>query len=173
MNPAVLQSSFWRSCMSNASAIEFANSGISLSSAPINPDWILDGAPVARAHQIYRSRDGAADTFIWECSASRFNWFCSVDETVYIIEGSVVVRDEAGIYNHLQAGSTIFFPAGSRAEWQVDQNVRKISFCCVPLTRKLIAARYMYRRLKRLIGHGSGEQERAPILLGHGTAQSN
>jgi uncharacterized cupin superfamily protein len=159
--------------MSIATAIEFANSGMALSSAPINPDWILDGAPVARAQQIYRSRDGAADTFIWECTPGRFNWFYGVDETAFIIEGSVVVRDEAGIYNHLQAGSTIFFPAGSRAEWLVDQYVRKIAFCRVPLTRKLIAARYIYRRLKGLIGQGSGEHEGAPIVLGHGTAPTS
>ena len=159
--------------MSIATAIKFANSGIALSSAPINTDWILDGAPVARAQQIYRSRDGAADTFIWECTAGRFKWFYSADETVFIIEGAVVVWDDAGIYNHLQGGSTIFFPAGSRAEWLVDRYVRKIAFCRVPLTRKLIAARYVYRRFKRLIGQGSGEREAAPILLGHGTAHSS
>jgi hypothetical protein len=82
----------------------------------------------------------------------------------------VDVRNEAGIYIRLPAGSTIFFSAGSRAEWLVDQYVRKISFCRIPLTRKLIAARYMYRRLKRLLGRESGEKEAAPILLGHGTA---
>lgn len=143
--------------MSVATAIKFANSGIALSPAPINPDWVLCGAPVARSQQIYRSKDGAADSFIWDCTAGRFNWFYVTDETVYVIEGSVVVRDEERIYNHLQAGSTIFFPAGSKAEWLVDKYVRKIAFCRVPLTRKLIAARYMYRRIERLFGRGSCE----------------
>jgi uncharacterized protein len=158
--------------MNIATAIRFANSGIALSPAPINPDWILDGAPVTRAQQIYRSRDGAADTFIWECTAGRFNWFYTVDETVFLIEGSVVVRDEAGTYNHLQAGSTIFFPAGSRAEWFVQKYVRKIAFCRVPLTRKLIAARYMYRGLKRLIGRGYEPNESAFMFSGGKPAQS-
>jgi uncharacterized cupin superfamily protein len=159
--------------MAIATAIRFANSGIALSSAPINPDWILGGAPVARAQQIYRSKDGAADTFIWECTAGRFNWFYVIDETVYVIEGSVVVRDEEGIYNHLQAGSTIFFPAGSKAEWLVDKYVRKIAFCRVPLTRKLIAARFMYRRIRRLFGRASGAQEAAHMLRGRDSAHSS
>jgi uncharacterized protein len=137
--------------MISSTAIEFANSRIPLSPAAINPEWILEGNPIARAQQIYRSRDGAADTFIWECTAGRFNWVYGVDETVYLIEGSVVVKDESGIYNHLQAGSTMFFPAGSTAEWTVHRYVRKIAFCRVPLTRKLIAARNVYRSFKRLL----------------------
>jgi uncharacterized protein len=158
--------------MNIATAIKFANSGIVLSPAPINPAWILAGAPVTRAQQIYRSRDGAADTFIWECTAGRFNWFYSVDETVFLIEGSVIVRDEAGIYNHLQAGSTMFFPAGSRAEWTVHKYARKIAFCRVPLTRKLIAARYMYRGFKRLIGRGYDPDESALMFSGGKSAQT-
>jgi uncharacterized protein len=156
--------------MTIATAIEFANSDITLALAPIHPDWILDGAPVARTQQIYRSRDGAADTFIWECTAGRFNWFYRADETVFIIEGSVVVRDEAGTYNHLQAGSTMFFPAGSRAEWTVRRYVRKIAFCRVPLTRKLIAAQYVYRGFKRLIGQGSEGDEVAAMMPGRRSA---
>jgi uncharacterized protein len=100
--------------MNSARAIKIVNSGIALSSASIDPERILDGAPVARAQQIYLSRDGTADTFIWECTAGRFFWHYSADETVFLIEGSVVVRDEAGIYYHLQAGSTIFFRPGRR-----------------------------------------------------------
>jgi uncharacterized cupin superfamily protein len=159
--------------MSIANAIKFAHSSIALSPAPINPDWILDGAPVARDRQLYRSNDESADTFIWDCTAGRFNWYYNVDETVFLIEGAVVVRDETGALNHLQAGSTMFFPAGSKAEWTVHRYVRKIAFCRVPLTRKLIAARYVYRGFKRLIGQGYAGNEAAAMFHGGTHAQSN
>lgn len=152
--------------MTVTTAIEFAGSNVPLSSSPINPDWILEGAPVARIRLLYQSRDGTTDTYLWECSAGRFNWYYSVDETVFLIEGSVVVRDETGTFNHLQAGSTIFFPAGSRAEWNVPRYVRKIAFCRTPLTKKIMAVRRVYRGIRRLLGRGSGDTASASMFLG-------
>ncbi len=111
---------------------EYRDSDTIASPAPINPDWTLDGALVARAQQIHRSKDPAADTFIRGCRAGRFNRSYKVHETVFMTEGSVVVRDEPGIYDHLPAGSAIF---SDRIEGRVVcQTVRGRSpsavFCC-------------------------------------------
>ena len=81
-----------------------------LLTAPINADWILEGKPVARNALLSRSDDGDAFTVIWDCTSGAFEWRYSIDETVYILEGSVIVEDEAGGIRRLEAGATVFFP---------------------------------------------------------------
>jgi uncharacterized protein len=123
----------------------------SLSPSPIHPSWVTEGNPVARNKMLSCSIDGTATTFIWDCTAGRFNWFYDVDETIYVIEGGVLVRDQAGAAHRLRAGDAIFFPAGSRAEWHVEDYIRKIAFCRVPLPQSVAFAKRCYRFLKRLV----------------------
>jgi uncharacterized cupin superfamily protein len=107
-----------------------------LSSAPIPDDWILEGNPVARNKCVASSTDGTASTYIWECTAGRFNWFYGVDETVYLLQGSITVTD--GVESHtLSAGDTFFFASGTQYEWTIDTYVRKVAFMHVPRSRKL------------------------------------
>jgi uncharacterized cupin superfamily protein len=100
---------------------------IALDPAPINADWILEGDPQARNRVVFKSDDGTAWTMIWDCTAGRFNWFYSCDETVHVLMGSVALTTAAGTIT-VGAGSAIFFPAGSWATWQVDLYVRKVAF---------------------------------------------
>jgi hypothetical protein len=132
--------------------IEVGAGNASLSPSPICPDWILEGNPLARNKMVSRSADGNASTFLWDCSAGRFNWFYDIDETVYIIEGSVIIKDAAHGVRQVNAGDTIYFPAGSTAEWTVPRYVRKVAFLRGPLPRPLQIARRTYRSLKRLVG---------------------
>jgi uncharacterized cupin superfamily protein len=142
--------------MSVESVIKLRVEQADLNPSPIHPNWILEGNPVARNRLISSSADGTASTLIWDCTAGRFNWFYGVDETVYVIEGGVVVTDVAGTAHRLRAGDTIFFPAGSRAEWHVEDYIRKIAFCRAPLPRPLVFARRGFRLLKRLMGSRGG-----------------
>jgi hypothetical protein len=59
----------------------------------------------------------------------------------------------------LHAGDTVFFPAGSSAEWTVETYVRKIAFLRVPLPRQVLFAKRVYHSLKRLVGSGRGGKE--------------
>src|SRR6202041_3389634 len=122
---------------------------------PIQAAWILDGRPVARAELLSSSADGTASTYFWDCTAGRFNWFYSFDETFHILEGEVTRKDPAGKSRRVTAGDTVFFPVGSSAEWTVDKYVRKLAFCRVPLPRYLIFARGVARRVKRAVRGGS------------------
>jgi len=106
---------------------------VELKPAPIEPVWVLSGAPVARATEISRSADGASNTMIWDCTAGSFRWFFGVDETVHIIEGEVFVRDDKGNSRLLRAGDIAFFPAGTWMTWRVDHYVRKVAFLRHPL----------------------------------------
>jgi uncharacterized cupin superfamily protein len=137
---------------------------VALNPSPIHPHWVLEGNPIASNKVISSSADGTANTYIWDCTAGRFNWFYHIDETLYLIEGGVVVKDNSGITHRLSAGDAIFFPAGSSAEWHVENYVRKIAFCRVPLPRPLLLARRGYRFLKRLTGNGR-RADSAPAMF--------
>lgn len=152
--------------MSVAKLIEFGVEKVTLGPAGINPDWILEGNPVARNHLLSRSADGNASTWIWECTAGKFNWYYDIDETVYLIEGSVTIKDHAtGKRQHVSAGDTVFFPTGSSAEWVVDTYVRKVAFLRSPLPRSVQVARRLWQSMKRLIGRGGGAKNPVPAMF--------
>ncbi len=102
---------------------------VELVPAPIPTDWILAGTPEARSRQLARSQDGASSVMAWSCTAGRFNWHYTVDETVHIISGEVFVTNEKGEECRLGPGDMAFFPAGSRSTWWVPVEVRKLAVC--------------------------------------------
>jgi len=102
---------------------------VELGPAPIPTDWILAGTPEARSRQLARSQDGASSVMAWSCTAGRFNWHYTVDETVHIISGEVFVTNEKGEECRLGPGDMAFFPAGSRSTWWVPVEVRKLAVC--------------------------------------------
>jgi len=122
-----------------------------LNATPIPAAWILEGEPVARGKRLSGSTDGMASTYMWDCTAGRFNWFYDVDETVCLLEGSVFVKDAAGEQHRLRAGGTFLFPAGSRFEWTVTNYVRKIAFMHIPQSPKILYAKRVYKALMRLV----------------------
>src|ERR1700688_1164055 len=124
---------------------------------PIHSSWILEGEPVARLELLSSSADGTASTYFWDCTAGRFNWFYSFDETFHILEGEVTLKYPSEVSRRVGTGDTVFFPAGSPAEWTVDNYVRKLAFCRTPVPRVLTLARHVVRRLKRAVRGGSPE----------------
>ena len=132
--------------------------------SPIRATWILGGEPVARVALLSSSADGTASTYYWDCTAGRFNWYYAFDETLHILEGSVKLKAPSGNSQLVVAGDTIFFPAGSQAEWTVDKYIRKLAFCRTPLPSYLISARDVGRRLKRLLNGGGKQQESSGLL---------
>lgn len=131
---------------------------------PIRAGWILDGHPVARAELLSSSADGTASTYFWDCTAGRFNWFYSFDETFHILEGAVTLKYPSGVARRVGAGDTVFFPAGSSAEWTVDNYVRKLAFCRTPVPGVLTFARQVVRRLKRAVRGGAAANGGSGLL---------
>ena len=96
---------------------------------PIEPSWILAGAPQARLALHSRAYDDQATTAVWDCTAGTFRWYFGWDETVMILEGEVHVTGEDGSERTLKAGDIAYFPGKSWATWHIDSYVRKIAFC--------------------------------------------
>lgn len=115
--------------------------------APIPRAWILEGNPVARQKRLAGSTDELASTFMWDCTAGRFNWAYDDDEVVHVLEGSAVVEDAAGVRRQLQPGETLLFPAGSSHQWTVPKYIRKIAFLHTPLPPEMRIARGILKGL--------------------------
>ena len=145
--------------------VKFGSTRDKLGPAPIRPSWILEGNPVARNRFLTKSADGAASTYIWDCTAGRFKWHYDIDETVTVVEGSVVVKDQNGDSHKLVAGDTAFFPAGCRAEWTVENYIRKVAILRVPMPKTLLIAKRVYHAFKRFFGGGNKANDAAPAMF--------
>jgi uncharacterized protein len=145
--------------MASENLIEFGTASVALNALPIRPQWVLEGAPVAQYKILSTSSDGTAKTIVWDCTAGRFNWFYDMDETVYVLEGSVLLKDETGTSRRVGSGETVFFRAGSRAEWTVERYIRKIAFLRTPVPKHALLAIRAVRVLKRLTGFGRSNRE--------------
>lgn len=128
---------------------------VKLKASPINPAWILEGAPVARNAVLSRSEDTTACTIFWDCTAGKFNWHYEFDETVHILEGSVIVSSENSPPKRLVAGDVAFFPVGTIAHWHVEDYVRKVAFCRRVLPRQVAPLINMVRRARGLLRGGA------------------
>ncbi len=101
---------------------------IELKPDPIHPAWVLEGSPQARVGLHSRNVDQWAATWVWDCTAGRFNWHFTKEETVMILEGEVKVTNRAGDTYTLGVGSVGYFPGGTWWEWEVPNYVRKLAF---------------------------------------------
>jgi uncharacterized cupin superfamily protein len=115
---------------------------------PIPGEWILEGNPTARRKLLVGSSDDLASTHMWDCTSGRFDWYYGSDEVIYVLEGSVLVEDAAGVKRQLAPGDTFLFPAGTRFHWTVPRYVRKIAFLHAPLSRKMRLVKGIYMFLK-------------------------
>ena len=100
---------------------------VNLSPAPIPKGWITGGAPTARNAVLAVSADRTALTLLWDCTGGSFRWIYDQDETIHILEGKVTLTLQDGRVEQLAAGSIVFFPAGSVADWTVHGYVRKLA----------------------------------------------
>jgi uncharacterized cupin superfamily protein len=109
--------------------IETTNLAVNLTSRPIEPAWIIEGKPDARSCMLSLSADRLASTMVWECSAGKFNWYYDFDETILILEGSIVLESDTMPSKRYVAGDVIFFKDGAHARWHIEDRVRKLAFC--------------------------------------------
>ncbi len=123
---------------------------VDLQPAPINPDWVKRGNPTARNHLLSRSDDTTACTLVWDCTPGEFEWQYDTEETIHILSGQIVLDDGTQPPRRLGPGDVVFFPAGARVHWTVEEHVRKLAFFRRTMPRPLTLAIGVYRWLQRL-----------------------
>ncbi|HZR76808.1 cupin domain-containing protein [Bradyrhizobium sp.] len=132
--------------------IETSNIVVNLTSRPIEPSWIIEGNPVAQSCVLSKSADGLATTIVWECSEGKFNWYYDFDETILILEGSIVLESDAmGGPTRYGPGDVIFFRDGAHARWHVEGRVRKLAFCRTTQPFLLGFAARVFNKIKRVV----------------------
>jgi uncharacterized cupin superfamily protein len=109
--------------------IETSNIVVNLTPKPIEPSWIIEGNPVAQWCILSKSADGLASTIVWECSEGKFDWYYDCDETILILDGSIVLENDIMRQTRYGVGDVIFFKHGAHAKWHVEGRVRKLAFC--------------------------------------------
>ncbi len=153
--------------MDRSSKISFTEApAVDMQACPINPAWVIGGAPVARNCILSTSADGSATTLLWDCTAGAFHWRYDIDETVYILEGAVEIHDDAGTKRVIGPGDHVLFPAGSHAIWRVESYVRKVAFCRNPVPAPVMFVARVARKLKRMLGATSNEQGAPAMFTG-------
>jgi uncharacterized cupin superfamily protein len=109
--------------------IETAKLTVDLAPRPIEPSWVIEGKPEARSCALSQSADGLASTMVWQCTDGKFNWFYDFDETILILEGSIVLENDAMRPTRYGPGDVVFFRDGAHAKWHVEGHVKKLAFC--------------------------------------------
>jgi uncharacterized cupin superfamily protein len=123
-----------------------------LEPAPISPDWILAGTPEARSKLLAKSHDRTSSIVVWECTAGRFNWHYSEDETVVVLSGEVFITTEKGRERRLGQGDMGFFPAGSSCIWRVNDRIKKVAVLRKDLPPPLGIGVRAWHKLLRMVG---------------------
>ena len=131
--------------------------GAQMIAAPINKNWIEEGDPRASLAILAYSDDRAASTILWECTAGKFTWRYNIDETIYFLDGEVMISFAGLPPRTYGAGDSIHFSRGAVATWEVKTFIRKVAFCRSVLPRPFAAARCMLRAAyHRLRGRRDG-----------------
>ena len=138
---------------------------VELKPAPIAPNWIIEGQPEARAATLAITADGTSSVMAWSCSAGRFTWNYSFDETLHIISGEAFVTNEKGEVRRIGAGDMVFFPAGSRSNWYIPHEIRKIAFCRQQMPKAFgFALKSFYKLIDLMTGFSNMEADRGQPL---------
>jgi uncharacterized cupin superfamily protein len=145
------------------SLIETANLVVNLTPKPIEPSWIIEGNPVAQWCVLSKSADGLASTMVWECSEGKFNWYYDFDETIMILEGSIVLESDTMRPTRYGPGDMIFFRDGAHARWHVEGHVRKLAFCRTTQPFVMGFALRAFNKIKRML-MPSGKRASASLV---------
>ena len=131
--------------------IETSNLVVNLTPKPIEPSWIIEGNPVAQWCVLSKSGDGLASTMVWECTEGKFNWYYDFDETIMILEGSIVLESDTMRSTRYGAGDVIFFRHGAHARWHVEGRVRKLAFCRTTQPLLMGFVMRVFNKIKRML----------------------
>jgi uncharacterized protein len=143
--------------------IETANLAAALTPRPIEPSWIIEGDPAAQCSVLSKSADGLASTMIWQCSEGKFDWYYDFDETILILEGSIVLESDSMAPTRYGPGDVVFFKDGAHARWRVESHVKKLAFCRKTQPVLLGFALRVFSKLRRTL-MPSGKRQPASLM---------
>ena len=131
--------------------IETTDLKVKLTPTPIEPSWIIEGNPVAQGSVLSTSADRLASTMLWECTEGKFDWYYDRDETIMILEGTIVLESNTMRSTRYGPGDVIFFRDGAHVRWHVEGRVRKLAFCRTTQPYLLSFVLRAFNKIKRIL----------------------
>lgn len=107
--------------------IQGVTTATDLRPAPLRPDQILDGQPLARSLDLGKSPDGKMSFNLWDVTAGRFSWVYHSDEIIHVLEGEVTIVPKGGAPRTLRPGDVAYFQYGLHTEWTVPVYLKKLA----------------------------------------------
>lgn len=93
---------------------------------PIDPTGLVSGEPVQRGHLYDEDPDAGYLAGVWDCTAFVDRMIpYSVDEFMFLLEGSVLLRLPDGSEVTVEAGQAFMIPKGLECQWTQSGYVRK------------------------------------------------
>jgi hypothetical protein len=89
---------------------------------------------------------------VWDCTAGRFSWHYSKDETLVVISGEAFISNEKGEERRIGPGDIVFFPVGSSSTWRVPSYIKKVAFLRHTMPRPLGFGLLAWNKLLQIVG---------------------
>jgi uncharacterized cupin superfamily protein len=141
----------------------FDGSRLAYRPAPIRPEWIRGGNPVAENQVVAVSGDRSVMSIFWRCSAGSFEWIYDDEETIYVIDGGMRLTYPNGEVREVGKGDVVYFPAGTRAHWEIASHVEKVAVFRRPTPKLFDLPIRIVNKLSCLLSRGAAGGVRAPV----------
>ncbi len=129
--------------------LTIAIDSVTYTAAPLCPEHVISGDPVARNAVLFTSADELQVTLLWHCTAGSFRWYYSDDETILLIDGGMTLHFDNGSSRLCKVGDTVFFPAGTTCVWVIEHEVRKLAFFRRPVPKLIASPRMLGYKIVR------------------------
>jgi uncharacterized cupin superfamily protein len=92
----------------------------------ISPDGLESGTPVQRGHMYFDDKKTGLCAGVWDCTpmVTKMEPY-SVNEFMYVLEGSVTIVHENGTEETIRAGESFIIPKGTPCQWKQNEYIRK------------------------------------------------
>lgn len=89
------------------------------------PNDIVSGTPETRVRNYYADTSGQFFAGIWESSIGKWRIRYTEEEFCTLLEGKVVLTDEAGQSRSFSKGDAFVIPSGFAGTWETVEPVKK------------------------------------------------
>lgn len=93
---------------------------------PIGKENILSGDAEAYGTVLWQSKDKLLCNGVWSCTAGKFNWEYTWNETFYLTQGKMTISVDNAESTEYNAGDLVFIPHGTSTTWTIIEPVRKV-----------------------------------------------
>ena len=92
----------------------------------MDPSELMSGEPVQHGHTYHEIEAEGYLAGVWDCTAFTAHMEdYSVDEYMYLLEGTLIMHMPDGVEIHLKAGDAFVIPKGLKCQWEQPGYIRK------------------------------------------------